>query len=346
ALCVAVTCLGCKKESNGPAAQPQTPGAYYPGQQQPYSAQPQPQPYPGQPAPAPIATPGQPAPGPVPGQPAPAPGPVPVPGGPDPINRIDLVFLRGEAQGILNELVGALPALQQSRVQGIPLVVDSTVGEVNAFATCSGSRSAMAITDGLLEIQAELARARAHDELAGTKKVDEYIRLVAQRQRPKQPIVHPAPGFYDPRVDVDPRKLARQRNVLDEQIAFVLGHELAHHYLGHLPCTASGGLSVAEIGRVLSDAIPAFNQPNEIAADMSGVNDALTAGARRSGYHFTEGGALLTMQFFSGMDQFSPSDIFSFERSHPPPAVRTPIIQQTAAAWRGTGGRGLPYPLF
>jgi hypothetical protein len=259
---------------------------------------------------------------------------------------MDLVFLRGEAKGILNELVAALPPLQQGRVQGIPLVVDSTVGEVNAFATCSGQRSAMAITDGLLEIQAELARARAHDDLAGTRKVDEYIRLVAQRQRPKQPIVHPAAGFYDPRIDADPRKLSRQREVLDEEIAFVLGHELAHHYLGHLPCTSSGSLNAAEIGSVLSSAIPAFNQPNEIAADMSGLNDALTAGARRSGYHFTEGGALLTMQFFSGMDQFSPSDIFSFERSHPPPAVRTPIIQQTASAWRGTGGRGLPYPFF
>jgi hypothetical protein len=246
----------------------------------------------------------------------------------------------------LNELVGALPPLQQGRVQGIPLIVDSTVGEVNAFATCSGKRSAMAITDGLLEIQAQLARARASDEIAGTRKVDEYIQLIARNQRPKQPIVRPAPGFFDPRIDADPRKLARQRNVLDEQIAFVLGHELAHHYLGHLPCTSSGALGPAEIGRVLSDAIPAFNQPNEIAADTSGVNDALTAGARRQGYHFTEGGALLTMQFFSGMDQFSPSDIFSFERSHPAPAIRIPIIQQTASLWRGTGGAGLPYPFF
>jgi hypothetical protein len=343
-LVVSLAALACKHEPSGPASQPQAPGAYYPGQQQPYPG-------------ATAAVPGQPAPAATtaPGQPAPAPGsttpgsvvPVPTPqAGSDPINRIELGFLRAEAQSILNELVAALPPLQHGRVNGIPLVVDSTVGEVNAFATCSGSRSAMAVTDGLLEIQAELARARAHDELAGTRKVDEYIRLVAQRQRPKQPIVHPPPGFYDARVDADARKLTRQREVLDEQLAFVLGHELAHHYLGHLPCTSSGALGAAEIGNVLSNAIPAFNQPNEVAADMSGLNDALTAGARRSGYHFTEGGALLTMQFFSGMDQFSPSDIFSFERSHPSPAVRTPIIQQTAAAWRGTGGRGLPYPFF
>jgi hypothetical protein len=159
--------------------------------------------------------------------------------------------------------------------------------------------------------------------------------------------VRPAPGFFDPALDVNPQKLARQRQVLDEELAFVLGHELAHHYLSHLPCTASGALPVAEMARVLADAVPAFNQPNEIAADISGLNDALTAGARRNGYHFTETGALLTMQFFSGMDQLSTVDIlFSFERSHPAPALRVPIIQQTANAWRATGGRGLPYPLF
>jgi hypothetical protein len=49
------------------------------------------------------------------------------------------------------------------------------------------------------------------------------------------------------------------------------------------------------------------------------------------------------MQFFAGLDQLKPSDIlFGFERDHPPPQLRTPIIQQTAATWRATGGVGLP----
>jgi hypothetical protein len=321
-----------------PACKKDDPAPIYP-QQYPYP----PAGYAGQPgAPAPGA------PAPTPGAPAPA-----VPGFPasplvDPINNVDLPFLRAEATGILAELVAALPPLQNSRVAAIPIVVDSTPGEVNAFATCSKSgRAAMAVTDGLLEIQAFLARARAHDEMAGTRKVDEYIGLIARNQRPKQPVVRPAAGFFDAALDVNPQKLARQRQVLDEELAFVLGHELAHHYLGHLPCTAAGALPVAEIARVLSDAVPGFNQPNELAADISGLNDALTAGARRNGYHFTETGALLTMQFFAGLDQLTPADvIFAFERSHPVPALRVPIIQQTAAAWRATGGRGLPYPFF
>lgn len=314
------------------------------------------------PTPAPTATtpygqapaPGATAAAPTPGAPAPVPTqPVTVPAQPgvsslpvpfDPINTIDVNFLRGRALAVLGELVANLPQPQLGKVQGIPLITDSTVGEVNAFATCTrDGKTAMAITDGLLDIQAHLAQARAIDELFGSRKVDEYVRFIAQNQRPKTPIAQPPAGMFDPGQTADGRKVARQHDVLDEQIAFVLGHELAHHYLGHLPCAASTGLTAAEVARVLSDAVPLFNQPNEVAADMAGVNNALTTGAHRQGYHFTEGGALLTMQFFSGIDQFSPSDIlFGFERTHPPPAVRTPIIQQTAAAWRSTGGRGLP----
>ena len=274
--------------------------------------------------------------------------PLPGVGGVDPINATDIGFLRAEAQSIMRELIATLPPLQQGRVANVPIVIDSTPGDVNAFATCTkDGKAAMAITDGLLDIQAHLARAKAHDELARTNKVDAYIQLIARGQQPNRPVVQPPAGFFDPTIDNQPQKLGRQREVLDEQIAFVLGHELAHHYLGHLPCTGAGQIPLAEVGQLLSSAVPLFNQPNEIAADMSGLNDTLTTGARRNGYHFTEGGALLTMQFFSGMDQFSAADsVFAFERDHPPPAVRIPIIQQTASAWRATGGRGLPYPFF
>lgn len=332
----ALLTLACQREPRRPA--------YYPTPAPTYTAT-----APGYPA----ATPGAPAPAPTYGLPAPAPAPAPAPTAAptplppvtsDPINSVDIGFLRSRAAAVLNELVAALPEPQHGRVQGIPLITDSTVGEVNAFATCTRSgKRAMAITDGLLDIQAHLAQARAADEIFGGRTVDSYVRFIAQNQKPKTPIVQPPPGMFDARQMVDARKVARQHDVLDEQIAFVLGHELAHHYLGHLPCTSTGGINLADIGQVLIDAVPAFNQPNEVAADVQGINNTLTTGARRQGYHFTDGGALLTMQFFSAIDQFSPVDIlFGFERSHPPPGVRIPIIQQTASAWASTGGRGLP----
>jgi hypothetical protein len=259
------------------------------------------------------------------------------------VSTHDIPFLRKRAEQVLQELVTALPPPQQARVNGIPLVIDATPGEVNAFASCSGSSAAMAITDGLLQIQSQLARFRAYDELAGTNKVGEYIGIIARGARPKQALPDVGAAFVDARFDLDARKVARQYQILDEELAFVMGHELGHHYLGHLPCTASGALNLAQIGAVLSNAVPAFNQPNELAADMVGINNTLTLGARRTDYHLTEGGALLTMQFFAGLDQLTPVDVlFAFERDHPPPQLRTPIIQQTAATWRATGGVGLP----
>jgi Peptidase family M48 len=275
----------------------------------------------------------------------PAPGVVVAPVVNDPINAVDVGYLRGQAQSLLNELVATLPATQQQRVAGIPLVVDSTPGDVNAFATCtSGGHAAMAITDGLLDIEAHLSQARATDETFGTHKLTDYIQLIVQQQRANRPIVQPPPGFFDATQQVDGRKVLRQHQLLEEQIGFVLGHELAHHYLGHLPCTSAGQLPLAELGQALSGTVPLFNQPNEIAADASGTNTLMTMGFRRPGYHLTEGGALVTMQFFAGLEQFSAVDVlFAFQNTHPPALIRAPIIQQTVAAWKLTGGRGLPY---
>jgi hypothetical protein len=334
--CVALTCLGLVGCSQGGRQQTNLPIQYYPGGNSPVPA--------GTMAGAPAA--GSPSAATTSLTPAPA-GNLPAGAPNDPVIIHDIPFLRRRAEQILAELVAVLPPQQMARVNGIPLVVDSTPGEVNAFASCSGSRSAMAISDGLLQIQSQLARFRAYDELAGSNKVGEYIGVIARGARAKQALPEVPAGFADPRFDLDGRKIARQYQVLDEQIAFVLGHELGHHYLGHLPCTAGGGLSLSELSAVLSNAVPAFNQPNELAADMVGINNTLNLGRRRQDYHLTEGGALLTMQFFSGLDQLTPGDVlFGFERSHPPPQVRTPVIQQTAATWRATGGVGLPIITF
>jgi hypothetical protein len=280
----------------------------------------------------------------IPGQPLPA-QPGPVTG--DPISNRDLNFLRQSGQQILNELVGALPAAKQQRVFGIPLVVDDTPGEVNAFAACSSTgRSAMAITDGLLLIGASLSEAQAHDELFGTRKVDEYVQLVAANLQPGQPVPLPPPGFFPGATD--PRVVARQHQIFEEVVAFVLGHELGHHHLGHLPCTAGADpLGAGEAARILSNQVALFNQPNEIAADLAGTNNVLDAGRNRAAqgfYNWTENGGLLTMRFFAAFGQFNI--LTSFERSHPPAQLRTPIIQQAANTWRATGGAPFPIPGF
>jgi len=258
----------------------------------------------------------------------------------DPINDANLGWLRQQAQSILNELVAALPDASRARVQGIPLVVDDTPGDVNAFAACSDGHSLMAITDGLLQITAGLAQASASDEVFGGTKTDEYIHFIATHLEQGKPIPRPA-GFLSAAVQTDGRKVQRQHVWFEEEVAFILGHELGHHYLGHLPCTGQPGwFGGANLLRSLSQNVAVFNQPNELAADTVGTTNVLDTGARRS-VHWTEQGALLTMRFFQGLEGAGLNLLVAFQRSHPSPRFRIPTIQSDAAVWRSTG-RGIP----
>lgn len=258
-----------------------------------------------------------------------------------------------EAAEILRQLVAALAADKKAKVDGIPLAVDSTSGEVNAFAGCDNGVSFMAITSPLMKALGHIAEARAADELFGSKRVDTYTRAASDALSAGQPVPSPPAGFYSPVEALDPRKLARQRDVFDEEVAFVLGHELGHHYLGHTGCANGakrGAIDPTVIGRIASNVLPGFNQPNEIAADVSGTQNLLDAGVARaaSGAQWNEEGALLVLGFFGTMQQLRPSTIaLGFLRSHPPPQLRTPIVQDTANRWRSSrgapGGRS-PFP--
>ncbi len=267
----------------------------------------------------------------------------------DAINSLDFVWMRQHAAAILGELVAALPADKRAKVDGIPLVSDPTPGEVNAFAGCDDQGTPfMATTDGLLEVLAFESRFRATDEVFGSHRVDAYSDMIAKTSRPKTPLVRPGVGFIDPTQDVDGRKVARQNVLFDASIAFVLGHELGHHYLGHTGC-ANGqgrGFVLGDINRLLTRVTPGFNQPNEIAADIAGTYNLMTIGSRRPTNRFAEEGAILTLNFFLALHRsLSASDVvFAFEQSHPHPSVRLPIVQQAANTWRLTGGN--PPPLI
>lgn len=262
----------------------------------------------------------------------------------DPINRADVSYLQGRVREITSELIAALDAGSQSRVRQIPIVFDSNPTEVNAFASCTKQgKAVVAVTDGLLSLTAYLAQCEATDEVFGTRTFDAYVAWVAQHQRQGAPLVTPPPNLFSAAQRDDVRKRQRQSELCDEALAFVVGHELAHHYLNHLPCTSVLPLDATEIGLVLTGVVPAFNQPNEGAADVAGIRDVLLAGQRRSGYHWTEGGALMTLRFFKGLDAASPADVFDFERTHPPPSLREPIVRTAAQAFRTAAGLKLPW---
>ena len=336
--------FGCAKEPARPA---NVGGAYGPGQGQYPSGQYPPGQYPPGQYPPGQYPPGQPPPaGTVTPQPTPGVGsnlPPPQIGSFDAFGAITPEFMRVEAKVVLDELVAALSDTERAKVQGIPLAPIEDPKEVNAFAGCDKAGKAfMGITMPLLVISAASSEAKAFDELSGTRKLDEYGSRVAEMVRGGQAVRGLNPGELPLPSAVDPRKLSRQKFLFDEQVAFVLGHELAHHYRGHTGC-ANGGASTQvtseDLGRLLSNAVPVFNQPMEVEADVNGTQNTLNAGARRQGGAWTEEGALMTLGFFNRLTGMGPEVLLlGILQSHPHPVVRIPIVQGTANQWRARGG--------
>lgn len=288
----------------------------------------------------------------------PSAGPGIAPGSVDGNGMLTLQYETSRSAQILNELVAALRADRKAKVQGIPLAPDMQTSDVNAYAGCENGAAFMAITGPLLKAMGHIAEAKAADDVFGGSKLNTYYKMTADSLAGGAGVPDPPAGFYTPAESNDQRKLLRQRDLFDEMVAFVLGHELAHHYLGHTGCangTVSGQIDPAKLGRITSNVIPGFNQINESAADTSGTQNLLDAGAIRTpavGNALSEQGAILVLQFFAALSSFRPEVIFlGFMRTHPPPQLRIPMVQSTAQQWRqgiGKGGNSsipLPIPL-
>jgi len=290
---------------------------------------------------------------PIPGLPPfPAPGGTPgvpaIPGLPSniqlfsPSGALLMPFMKDEAKKLYQKLKDALPANKKSIVDNIPLLSDPSKDDVNAFAGCDDSgKTFVVVTEGLYQMIDLIAQTRATDETFGTDFYDEYIKDLAAQQEGKATILPLPPGALDPTKSLDQRKLQRQRQIFDEEIGYVVGHELGHHYLGHLgsTCGASKGPATAipDMQNAVRKILPAINQPNEIAADMAGINNLLDMGQNESDYHFGEGGALLVLDFFKKVQDLHPGGVlFTFMSTHPAPEIRSPIVKNTANFWRLT----------
>lgn len=246
----------------------------------------------------------------------------------DPVQSSDRVLLRREARRVMGWLIAALPPDKQAKLSGVVLVDDPLPGQINAYASCDGSLPYVAVSDELLIVEAQLAMARATDERFGTDRTHDLIRWYAER--PEQTGQLPPASLWDPAQHVDREKVSRQRVMFDEQLAYVIGHELAHHTLGHLACTSTG--IGDDVTRDVVDAAPIFSQTGEIAADVEGITTVLAAGRR---FGWTEEGAIVLFEFFTKWHAYGLGDVvLAFERSHPFPVVRLPIVVSTADVWR------------
>ncbi|MFO0676363.1 MAG: hypothetical protein U0169_07505 [Polyangiaceae bacterium] len=349
---VSVGCGGSTTTTARTTPQPYPPQGYppqgYPQQtypQQGYPQQgPQPQPYPQQPYPQQTPYPPQ---TPYPQQPYPQQVPPSSPQQPPPVaTRPVLAPLWGgaawsaEVSGILTELIANLGPAYQGKVRGIPFQYEANPFEINAYAGCDKQgHPYMASTEGLSLAVDAMAQTKATDEMFGTRTYEAYIAAVVPNLV-KSDKASPAlpPGIIPAQYLANTARLSRARELWDEILAFTMGHELAHHYLGHTGCAVGETPNLLTgVGRVLGN-VPTFSQVAEGAADNFGVFDVLDSGrARRPNYAWTEAGGLTLLDFFdrlergAGVSVLNPVGVL---RSHPHPALRAPVVQTFARSWR------------
>lgn len=294
---------------------------------------------------------------PIPGIPTTIPTTLPAPGGTpaipsipglpglklfSPTGALLMPAMKDEAKKIYQKEIDALSASNKSVVEKIPLLFEDNKEEVNAFAGCDDSgKTFVVVTAAMYQMLDLMAQTRATDEIFGTGYYDEYIKELAKQQEGKAQVLPLPPGMLDVSKSLDQRKLKRQRQIFDEAIAYVLGHELAHHYKGHLGSVCSGGaggtIKPGDIIRLAKKVVPAVNQANEIQSDIEGVNNLLSAGQNESDYKWSEGGALIVIDFFKKLRDLHPgAPLFTFMMTHPAPEVRAPIVKNTANFWRMT----------
>lgn len=134
--------------------------------------------------------------------------------------------------------------------------------------------------------------------------------------------------------------VATARNV--DELAFVMGHEAAHHILGHIPQVEQSALSGAIVAGVLASLGGADDAGIRAAQDMGA-----TVGARRFSKEFElQADALgAEIAFRAGFDPVRGAAFFGrlpdpgdrFLGSHPPNAARIATVRQVVAELR-TGG--------
>lgn len=132
--------------------------------------------------------------------------------------------------------------------------------------------------------------------------------------------------------------IADARN--EDEIAFVLGHEAAHHILGHIPQQQQTAMAGAMMAGILAQATGA-----DAAAVQSAQRIGATVGARRYSRAFElEADALgAEIAFYAGYDPVLGAGFFDrlpdpgdqFLGSHPPNAQRKAQVQAVVAGLRG-----------
>jgi hypothetical protein len=252
-----------------------------------------------------------------------------------PTGALTLDWMKKEAARIFDKMKAGLSATNRAKVDSVPLKFNPVRDDVNAFAGCDDGGTYVVVTEGMYDIIDLIAQAKATDETFSTSYYADYIKMLASQQAGAAKVLPLPPGALDVTKSLNPNKLKRQYQLFEEITSFVLGHELGHHYEGHLS-TSCSGTKAGDFNAFLSKYVPMANQPFEIDADRVGTNNVLDAGQNESDYKWSEKGSLLLVDFFLQLrDTAGPGAVvFGFMSTHPAPEVRNKTITATAGVWR------------
>lgn len=228
-------------------------------------------------------------------------------------------------------LAGCVPTYDVAGSSPQPIEVAAGAAPQGVLPPRAAAQNFVAAVDRVQPVAEALCRARTRGVPCG-------FRIVVD-DRPGQP-----PNAFQtldnagrPILGFTVSLIANARNM--DEIAFVVGHEAAHHILGHIPQvqeSATAGAILAGVLATVGGADPAavraaqdigatvgarrFSKEFELEADALGTEIAL-----RAGFDPVRGAA-----FFDRLPD--PGD--RFLGSHPPNAARRDIVRRTAAALR------------
>lgn len=236
-----------------------------------------------------------------------------------------------EALAVIGHLVEALPAEYQASVEGIPVINDTSVFEVNAYAGCgSDDKPFMAFTTGLAYVLQGIAMTQAADEYYGGHHYEAFL---------NSGTVFLDETLLPPGSDYDDDMLERAHQIWDDAFAFTLGHELAHHYLGHTTCAVPRPWvnpldKLRSTHNTVISILPSIAQWQESQADAFGTINMLDAG-------YASSGATNLMTFFESFETHagvSKVDSASMLKSHPRAEIRLGAIGDVVAKWQTRHG--------
>jgi hypothetical protein len=236
--------------------------------------------------------------------------------------ELETLELRQKVLAEAKKLLGGLDARDQRRLTGVYVAFDGNANDPSAMVACDDDGDyVIVVTDAMLRLASNVARAQSYDEANSSKTVEDYAGFVARSQVPGRRLLPPPPGSHTAQ-KVGTAHEARLR----EAMSFVLSRELSQLRAGDLVCphptaTRESGddeWTSAEQRRALESAASIYPAHGP-ERDIEGTSRMLDVGR-------TEQGALGLLRFFAQLE---------LERSvHVSRFTPTYLVQHPAAVAR------------